>query len=785
MDEADYPRLQLTRPPWLPAVVPGNVYQDLVTNRIIADPFLGKHELGCQWVDHARWVYQTSFEWQPDPENPIRALRFAGLDTVCRLFLNEHLIGTSDNMFLPLEVDITDQLEPGLNVLKVEFDSAVEIGLERRRAYFATEGLDWGTNCFDERAFVRKAQYMSGWDWGPRLVSCGIFGEVTLLEYRARIVSTSLLQEKLANGNFRVWAETETEGDAELTISLNGKTLSSDQEIELAPDLWWPAHEGPQTLLDAEFSLSSGHKIRKKIGLRTIRLLREEDVHGRSFTFEVNDRQIFARGANWIPDHSFPSRVCAQDVAARIARMPQLGFNMLRVWGGGLYESEEFFDACDEAGILVWQDFPYACMHYPDDQDSRDAAYEEASHHVLRLRDRTSLALWCGNNENEQMWIGKWGGETNPPRYFGEKIYSETLAQAVKDHDGNTDYVRTSPIGLETENPDISTNPERFGDSHVWTAWHGSGDWRVYADSETRFCSEYGFASSSSMEVWGKILEQNEFSPEHPTVRWHDKTGKGEKFTEYVEMYYPQAQSLEDWVYYSQLNQRDAMRFGVEAFRRSSICKGSLIWQFNDCWPAQSWALEDHSRLLKPAGHELARAYAQVMLSIFVQDEIAEVWAINDSAEGVSRLVEIEFVDVLSGTREPERIPITLEPGEKRQIRNLSIAEKDSKRTAICARFLDQPSSARWEFLAVPKEMRLMEPKVSVRQEGLELIVNVQGFAADLIIWDEVNPANILSPISGWPGWSPITVHDAEVRYQCQSEPGNILVRSLWGKHDV
>jgi beta-mannosidase len=227
------------------------------------------------------------------------------------------------------------------------------------------------------------------------------------------------------------------------------------------------------------------------------------------------------------------------------------------------------------------------------------------------------------------------------------------------------------------------------------------------------------------------------------------------------------------------------MRFGVEFFRRSPLCQGSLIWQFNDCWPAQSWALEDHGGLLKPAGHELARTYASIMLSVFVVAGQAQIWAINDSDKEVSRIVEVDIVDVFSGTREPERLPIILEPGEKRQIRGLSIAEKDPKRTALCARFVDLPSSARWEFLAPPKEMMLMEPQVSVSQEGLELIVKVQGFAADLIIWDDENATNLLSPISGWPGWSAMTLLDEEVSLRFNSSPNHLRAKSLIGNHDI
>lgn len=789
LDPADYPQAQLTLPGWFPAQVPGHVHTDLVANHILPDPLVGLHELGCQWVDTARWAYRTEFEWHAEPDLPRRVLRFQGLDTVCRVLLNGAPLAEHDNMFVPLEVDVTERLERGRNELLVEFDSAVHAGLERRRAYFEREGLPWTTPWFDERAFVRKVQSMSGWDWGPRLVSCGVWRPVELLEFQGRIQEASFLQEKLPNGKFRVWADVQTEGEGDLRVELAGQVRQGGQdlEFELEPDLWWPAGEGPQTLHPARVALSTGDEVHKRVGLRTIRLVQDLDAHGRSFEFEVNGRPIYARGANWIPDDSMVARVDDQDVARRIARLPKLGFNMLRVWGGGLYESESFYDACDEHGMLVWQDFPYACMHYPDDEATRERAYAEASHHVRRLRDRASLALWCGNNENEVMYLHGWGGsEHRPPRLYGLSIYHQTLPSAVRDHDPSTCYLRTSPVGIEVEDPLLSERAERFGDSHYWNVWHGGGDWRVYADSEARFSSEYGFGSSPSLATWRDTLLGTAESPENPIVQWHDKTMKGLLFREYVEMHYPPSQTLEDWVYTSQLNQRDAIRYGVEAFRRSPYCRGSLIWQLNDCWPVNSWALEDYRRLLKPAGQELARLYAPTTLSVFVKGEVAELWLIHDGPTRVDKPVRYAAVDTVTGVAsDAGEARLSVEPGERRCFKRIDLSPYACDRTALRVEFDGEPASVRWELLAHPKSMQLGAPRLSVCEHAGALEVSVEGFVADLVVWDDERPEAVLSPWTELPGWTALTLAQESIRVPLDGSVGRLRLRSLLGGHPV
>ena len=282
-----YPQPNVQRQRWLPATVPGYVHLDLLANGVIQDPFVRLGELGCRWVDEADWSYRTTFTWSPDPTLPRRVLRFQGLDTVCEVFLNDERIAEHDSMFLPLEVDITDRLRDGENELRIDFRSSVRAGQERRAAYFAAEGLPNVLERFDERAFVRKAGYMWAWDWGPRLVSCGIWRPVELLEYAARIASFGVRQERLPDGRFRVWSETAVEGDGEITLTFGEHSITSQssalQELNLVldePCLWWPNGMGEQHLYPASARLDNGHEVRKRIGLKTIELRRQGDRFG-------------------------------------------------------------------------------------------------------------------------------------------------------------------------------------------------------------------------------------------------------------------------------------------------------------------------------------------------------------------------------------------------------------------------------------------------------------------------------------------------------------------------
>ncbi len=760
--------------PWRPARVPGNIHHDLVAAGMLADPFELEHEAGAQWVSETDWAYRCIFEWRPQPENPRRVLRFEGLDTVCEIRLNGATIGRHDNMFVPLEIDVTDRLVEGSNELEVVFDSAVRTGMLRRQAYFEKEGIPHGTAWFDERAFVRKAQYMSGWDWGPRLVSCGIWQPVALLEFAARIVRFTVFQERLDDGRFRVWSETEVEGEASLETTFDGQSFVGDFNLTIdQPRLWQPNGEGEPFLYPASARLSSGHEVHKRTGLRTIRLLREKDAIGESFEFEVNGRRIYARGANWIPNDSFPSQVTPADHWSQIQACRDLNMNMLRVWGGGLYELEPFYDACDELGILVWQDFPYGCSYYPDGPEAQAVAAREAEHHIRRLRDRACLALWCGNNENDVMWQGKWGGpETAPPRYYGDHLYGKALAEVCAKLDPSRPYLRSSPIGYHD-------GGQAYGDEHYWDVWHGRGDWRFYAESNTRFSSEFGFASACGADAWRRAaMEPCEHSPHDLPVVWHDKTNKAhETFVGYVDLHYPESKTLEDWIYFSQLNQRDALRFGIEHYRTNPYCRGTLIWQFNDCWPVQSWAVQDYARQLKIAGFEMRRLYAPVLLSIRSDEGRVEVWGANDGADPISETLDFSTWLTTGETQSLREFSIELAPRERKLLLNVPTNDLDPIRTVFRASLRGKPETETWRPLGEPRAMEWPAPRFALRQGCL----TVEGLAYDLVVDVEGSAGQTALADTAGKGNRALCVANDELRLRPEAAGGPLRVRSLAG----
>ncbi len=776
-----YPQSQIGKFDWQPAQVPGSVHLDLARAGVIPDPFGRSYEAGLAWVDQARWEYRTTFEWTARGDAPTRVLRFAGLDTVCTVFLNDSEIARHDNMFTPLEVNVTDLLKLGENRLQVIFESAVVMGQERRAQYFESEGIRTDMPLFDERAFVRKAAYMSGWDWGPRLVSAGIWRPVDLLEYESRISQTSVHQERLESGQFRVWIEVEVEGKAGVGAEFNGEVRQPGETLEFlvdSPKLWWPNGEGDAHLYDVRIFLSDGQEVRKKLGLRTIRLVRETDALGKSFGFEVNGRSIWSRGANWIPNDSFVGRSTEGEISSQINACRMLGMNMLRVWGGGFYESEDFYDACDREGVLVWQDFPFACSYYPDGPCEQAVMRKEAGYQIRRLRDRTCLALWCGNNENSAMYEGAWGGKENlPARYFGENIYNDTLPKILGELDPGRDYIPSSPL---------HPLDETLSDAHYWDVWHGRGDWKFYEESKTRFSSEFGFASSCSPDCWRAVLEPQDWEERSTAVRWHDKTNKPvDTFEGYVLLHYPQWANLDEWIYYSQLNQRDALRCGIEHYRRSEFCRGALIWQFNDCWPVQSWAVQDYARLHKAAAYELARIYAPEMLSIHLEEGKASVHVVNDRPRELQTTLVVSAISTIDGTtRRNWTSEVCLEPNRRESILDIPVGEYVAEETVLKASLTAIEGSTTWRLLAEPKATRFGNPRLTL-VPGEDLIVRVEGFVHDLMIWDEVDAFALVDPLTGLSGFRAISAANEDIRL-CRGKPvTRPVARSLAGIHPL
>jgi beta-mannosidase len=803
---------------WLPAEVPGHVHLDLMRIGIIPDPFERMYERTVQWVDETDWAYRRTFTVSAEELADARhILRFGGLDTLARVLLNGELLGEPANMFVAHEFDVTSALCAGENTLEVQFRSAQRAGEDRKAALLAAQPeLAPYERGLMPRSFTRKAQYMYGWDWGPCLRGCGIWQDVELVRVpAARVRDWSYAAAFSADGacrvTVRVWSDGSA-GAATATLTrgearAEARAAVADGVAELALDVpaaqrWWPAGYGEPVLYELAIALEENGEhvdtVNARVGLRAIELVREPDAGGESFFFRVNGVPIFAKGANWIPADSFPARVTPERYREHLELAQSCGMNMLRIWGGGIYETEPFYSACDELGLLVWQDFPFACALYPDDEAAAAEAYTEAVAAVRRLRHHPSLALYCGNNENQMLaYYGLWGELT---RVLGDRLYDEVLPRAVAEEDPTRPYWPGSPYGSPRPGTSPEADPwaqfigdggprgpnpnsEAAGDCHYWNVWHGAGDWKHYAECTARFVSEFGFAAPPDMRMFDEALRPADQGVDTPAMRWHDKTLKGyETYLGFIALHYPAPTTLPDLVYYGQLNQAEGMKFGIEHFRRlRPHTMGTLVWQLNDCWPVQSWAWLDHRMRPKAAWYYARRFYAPLLLSLAAKDGHLTAHLVNDGHAPIEGTLAVRALDsagaVLWEISRPARaeaaasvlaLEAELPPGV--------LAAAD--RSIIHATFGAVQNTL---LLAEPKEMRLGVPRLRVTTspdgDSARVWLASDELALSVMLWLEGTDA----------AWSdnffhllPGTAVDVHVRPAERMAPAEVAARLRW-----
>jgi beta-mannosidase len=745
---------------WLPATVPGHVHSDLVRAGVIGDPFFRLGELGARWVDEADWTYRTVFSAER-VETGRQFLLFHGIDTVGRVFLNGQLLGSVENYFLAHRFDVTGVLKDGENELTVELDSALRVGRERAAAYLGDGTSERGRQTyfnFAPRAFLRKPQYMFGWDWGPELVSCGIPGNVELLSVPvAEILDWSfdydLHSENLADIRISVTVEKFDDspllvgcaiyapGDNTPDVEIVGPAGVYTANLEILDQevtRWHPSGRGPQRryLLNLRVRRPADKEILAhkgvSIGFRTITLSTEDG----EMAFLVNGEKLFAKGANWIPDGCFPGEITKNRLRERLTQARDAGFNMLRVWGGGLYESEEFYDLCDSLGLLVWQDFPFACSSYPDDlAEFVESVEKEAIQNVQRLRHRACLCLWCGGNENLELFQGRWSGADQATKFFGEKLISETLPGVLERYDPRTPYLPNSPWGDEGEG---NCQNENVGDAHYWNVWHAkeptsNGDWTNYAKSRCRFSSEFGFAAPAGHAAWDSCLTQSDKTVRSLASQWHDKTRKGyETYLNFISMHFPEPKNWDELVYFGQANQAMALSFGIEHWRRQmGRCWGTLYWQLNDCWPTHSWSTIDSAGVPKLAYWAVKRSYADLLLSLVPPSSGAEgtveAHLVSDLRESVSGTLTLQLLDFHG--RELERVEkdVMATPNAASGAL-LTLATGTRPDAFVHATFGDAKVVL---LLDEPKNLNLPDPQLSVTAlDDTTLEFTAQNFAA-------------------------------------------------------
>ncbi len=627
------------RSPWAAAVVPGCVHADLRRAGVIPDPFWGTNELGLQWIEERDWEYRATFNLPAEmlAEETVELVA-DGLDTLATVSLNGREIARTENMFIGYRWPVRQHLRPGRNELTIRFASAME--------YIRTHRLSHRPREFNDPVgrsqVMRKQQCQFGWDWGPRFVTAGIWRDIRLEGWsRNRLEGVRLTQEHAPEGDVTLRLAPElARREAGVTyrhrLSLDRVVVAEGPGAKILvrhPQLWWPSGQGAQPLYTLEIEALHadgtrfGHWLRR-IGLRTIKLDRHPDAAGETFQFVVNGRPVFAKGANWIPVHSFVAGLTREHYARDLGSARAAHMNMIRVWGGGIYESEDFYDLCDELGLLVWQDFMFACAIYPGDRAFLRSVQAEAGHQVRRLRHHASLALWCGNNEIAQLNAGSHGAinlqKSGPHRRAYEAVFHRILPQAVRTGDGAVSYWPSSQwrSNFADSNSVSATLPEgeKRGDTHFWDVWHARHPVKAYEKWRFRFCSEFGMQSYSSPATNATFCPPkagNVFSQE---MENHQKNQFGNQIIlDYVSRRYRFPKSQADLIYLSQLNQAHCMQVGVEHYRRlMPHCMGALYWQLNDCWPVASWSSIEFTGRWRALHHVARRFFAPALVSALV-----------------------------------------------------------------------------------------------------------------------------------------------------------------------
>jgi len=679
---------------WLDAIVPGCVHADLRRHKLIPDPFWGANENQVQWIEEKDWVYRCEFSVSAALlKEEFIDLVADGLDTVATVRVNGKLVARTENMFTGYRFPVKALLQKGANVLEIHFGSPMKYIRPRR---YPDDGFAWN-DPVGGSFHLRKEQCSFGWDWAPRLATSGIYRPIRLEGWSVNRFEILRVTQEHRGGavilHFAPRLARKIACELRGTISLGGKVVARIEQNKArisAPQLWWPNGLGAQPLYAIEAELVRDGRVldtcRRRLGLRTIILDRRKDKWGESFRFVVNGRPVFAKGANWIPAHSLVSSVTRATYDDLLTSAVQAHMNMVRVWGGGIYESEEFYDLCDEKGLLVWQDFMFACAFYPGTRPFLDLVAEEAAYQVDRLANRTCLALWCGNNEIEQ--CPEEILKTPKRKKAYDDVFYRTLPKAVAEHDGVTAYWPCSPHN--PEGYEKGHNNENAGDSHFWDVWHARHPVKRYEEKKFRFCSEFGMQSYSSPEVAATFCDPKDFNAFAPAMENHQKNAAGNSIIlDYVVRRYRLPQGYAALAYLSQLNQAYCLKTGIEHFRRSMPrTMGALYWQLNDCWPVFSWSSLEFGGKWKALHYAAKRFFAPILVSAHVPGDetvgignrlsstIHEVrlHTVSDAVEDTRGVLEWTLFRLDGRKLEQGRLKVTVRAGQSQLQKSLDFA---------------------------------------------------------------------------------------------------------------
>ncbi len=672
---------QVGKNEWLPATVPGTVHTDLIKNNKIDDPFYRLNEHKLQWIDKLNWEYKTTFNIDSKLFKKDRIqLNFKGLDTYADVFVNGKKILSADNMFLDWNVDVKDVIKIGNNELHIVFRSPIKEGVKK----YDAQGYIIPTSDNDlaqigkveggkkVSLYTRKAGYHFGWDWGPRLVTSGIWRPVYLNAWNhAKIQNLHIIQNKVSDdkasltADFEIESEKETkanisvfsEGILRATLPVQLKKGIFHYSVDFTiknPKLWWTNGLGEAHLykISGKLKVDVQEDVKNtRIGIRTLELVQKKDKDGTSFYFKLNGHPVFMKGANYIPNDVFLPRVTKEKYRNVIKTAKVSNINMLRVWGGGIYEDDYFYDLCDENGILVWQDFMFACSMYPGDEEFLKNVRREAECNVKRLRNHPGIALWCGNNEILDAWYG-WGwkkkAEAESKKNADEiwqnyvKIFHRILPEVVSKYNSQRSYWSSSPSS-ETGIP----SNLKSGDVHYWGVWWGKEPFKNYASHIGRFMSEYGFQSFPEIATVRKYAKPEDYNIFSEVMKSHQRSSIGNGTIEYYMLKeYNKPKDFESFLYVNQVLQAEGIKFALEGHRRAMpYCMGSLYWQINDVWPVASWSSTDYYQKWKALQYYVKKGYSQVLVSPYEDDKQFSVAIVNDRLSSIHAKLKLSLID--------------------------------------------------------------------------------------------------------------------------------------------
>lgn len=741
---------------WQSAQVPGEVHSDLFRNGKIENPFVANNELDLQWISAEDWEYKTNFK--VDEETLLKKhleLDFKGLDTYATVFLNGKNILKTNNAFREFIVDVKPLLKAE-NELRIVFESTIKAETTEK------EKLPYKLPAGD-RIFTRKPQFHYGWDWGPVLTSSGVSRPIYLRSWNDFKIKDIYYNQKVLNDTIaEIEAEFEVKSNVDDPITVEiyvNDVLNTEKElvkvednfsipfIIKSPEKWWPHNVGTPHLYTIKTVIKEGNRTLDsktlKKGLRTVELVTEKDSIGESFYFKVNDVPVYAKGANYIPQHSFQNEVKTQDYERLLGDAVDANMNMLRVWGGGIYEENLFYELCDEKGIMVWQDFMFACAMYPGDKAYLENVKQEAIDNVKRLRNHSSIALWCGNNENNEAWH-RWGWqagreEEEKNEIWGNylKLFDTLLPKVVNEYHKEIDYWESSPR-YGRGNPLYKTE----GDAHDWWIWHDEYPFEHLLDAVPRFMSEFGFQSFPSYEAIQYINGNESTSVSSKAFDTHQKHPRGYSIIKnYMERDYPVPDNDEDYVYMSQLMQANGMTLGFEAQRRAKPYNmGTLYWQLNDCWPVISWSSIDFLGNWKAMHYKTKKAFKDVLISSRVVNDTLNTYIINDDFVPYKGTLKLKIMDFNGVVLHEVSKPIVVEEdsSEIKYTLDLSTLELNKNAVVVVSTFNNEESLF---YLGKYKALELnkadIEQTITKTETGFAIELSSETLQKDVFLYSK------------------------------------------------